>query len=82
MCTHMQYTLLEQSITVTIIDDDTCSFLRVSAHFFFLPLVDGLCCRSFKRESYAQFFTLVISGFCGHFNEALFFITLIVMLWR
>lgn len=34
MCTHVQYTLFEQSITVTIIDDDTCPFLEVSARSF------------------------------------------------
>ena len=26
MCTHVQYTLFEQSITVTIIDDNRCPF--------------------------------------------------------
>lgn len=36
MCTHVQYTLFEQSITVTIIDDYTCPFFELSARFFFL----------------------------------------------
>lgn len=52
MCTHVQYTLFEQSITVTIIDDDTCPFFEVSACFlflclfvyFFVPLLVLICC--------------------------------------
>lgn len=39
MCTHVQYTLFEQSITVTIIDDDTCPFFEVSACFLFVLFI-------------------------------------------
>lgn len=53
MCSHVQYTLFEQSITVTNINDDTCPFFSKFQPFFFslsqFP-VDELCCRSLKRE--------------------------------
>lgn len=39
MCTHVQYTLFKQSITVTIIDDDTCPFFEVSACFLFVLFI-------------------------------------------
>lgn len=67
MCTHVQYTLFEQSITVTIIDDYTCPFFELSACFFFSSWfpVDELCCKSLKKGKWLLwFFTLsFISGF-------------------
>lgn len=36
ICVHVQYTLFEQSITVTIIDGDTRPFLKFQPAFFFL----------------------------------------------
>lgn len=42
MCTHVQYTLFEQSITVTIIDDYTCPFFKPLVRFLFPSCPDFL----------------------------------------
>lgn len=89
MCTHVQYTLFEQSITVTIIDDYTCPFFELSVRFFLLfpscPdfLLMNCVCESLKREGDScDFFTLsFISGFVDILLKP-FFISLTVMLWR
>lgn len=71
---NVQYTLSEQSITVTIIDDDNCPFFwSFSPFFFFLSWfpVDELCCRSLKREEgdSCDSSHSFISGVCENENE-------------
>lgn len=70
MCTHVQYTLFEQSITVTIIDENRCPF-----EIFFCIVHSATLWVSKDLKGNVESDYCFISG-CVNFKKALFYYSL------